>query len=84
MGGSSLPAVRVELNPQPVSDYNIGMDEIGSFLAGANANQAKGELSTKNMTDPDFVDRPVARSEGLQRSGGDLPEQFAGAVVGSR
>jgi multidrug efflux pump len=52
VGGSSLPAVRVELNPQPVSDYNIGMDEIGSFLAGANANQAKGELSTKNMTIP--------------------------------
>jgi multidrug efflux pump len=52
VGGSSLPAVRVELNPQPVSDYNIGMDEIGSFLAGANANTAKGELSTKNMTIP--------------------------------
>ena len=52
VGGSSLPAVRVELNPQPVSDYNIGMDEIGSFLAGANANTAKGELSTKDMTIP--------------------------------
>ena len=52
MGGSSLPAVRVELNPQPVSAYNIGMDEIGSFLAGANANTAKGELSTKDMTIP--------------------------------
>ena len=52
VGGSSLPAVRVELNPQPVSDYNIGMDAIGSFLAGANANTAKGELSTANMTIP--------------------------------
>jgi multidrug efflux pump len=50
--GSSLPAVRVELNPQPVSDYNVGLDEIGSFLAGANANTAKGELSTKDMTIP--------------------------------
>ena len=42
----------MELNPQPVSDYNVGLDEIGSFLAGANANTAKGELSTKDMTIP--------------------------------
>ena len=34
VGGSSLPAVRVELNPQPVSDYNIGMDAIGKFSFG--------------------------------------------------
>ena len=52
VSGSSLPAVRVELNPQPVSDYNVGLDEIGSFLAGANANTAKGELSTKDTTIP--------------------------------
>src|SRR5471032_1540252 len=28
VGGSSLPAVRVELNPQPVSNYNVGLDQI--------------------------------------------------------
>ena len=39
--GSSLPAVRVEVNPQPVSSYNVGMDQIGSFLQGANANTAQ-------------------------------------------
>jgi len=52
VGGSSLPAVRVELNPQPVSDYNVGLDEIGTFLAGANALTPVGELSTKDMTIP--------------------------------
>ncbi len=45
VGGSSLPAVRVEVNPQPVSHYNVGLDQIGSFLAGANANSPKGALS---------------------------------------
>src|ERR1700757_42178 len=34
VGGSSLPAVRVELNPQPVSGYNVGLDLVRSFLAG--------------------------------------------------
>ena len=45
VGGSSLPAVRVEVNPQPVSAYNVGLDEIGTFLQGANANRPQGEIS---------------------------------------
>ena len=43
--GSSLPAVRVELNPQPVSRYNYGLDQIAGFLTSANANRPKGEIS---------------------------------------
>jgi len=48
VGGSSLPAVRVEVNPQPVSDYNVGLDQIGSFLQGANANKPQGRISDGN------------------------------------
>jgi multidrug efflux pump len=44
VGGSSLPAVRIELNPQPVSDYNVGLDQISRVLQQANTNSAKGEL----------------------------------------
>ena len=44
VSGSSLPAVRVEVNPQPVSQYNVGLDQIGSFLPDANANKPKGSL----------------------------------------
>ncbi len=43
--GSALPAVRVELNPDAVNKYNIGIDQIATVLAGANANRPKGELS---------------------------------------
>jgi len=46
VSGSSLPAVRVELNPQPVSRYNYGLDQIAGFLTSANANKPKGEIST--------------------------------------
>ena len=52
VGGSSLPAVRVEVNPQPVSRYNVGLDQIGSFLQGANANRAKGSLSNSEVEIP--------------------------------
>ncbi len=43
--GSSLPSVRVELNPDAVSKYNLGIDQIASVLAGANANRPKGEVA---------------------------------------
>ena len=46
VGGSSLPAVRVEVNPQPLSNYNVGLDQIGTFLQRANANTPKGALRT--------------------------------------
>jgi multidrug efflux pump len=49
VGGSSLPAVRVEVNPQPVSNYNVGLDQIGTFLQGANANKPQGELSDDHL-----------------------------------
>ena len=52
VNGSSLPAVRVELNPQPVSRYNFGLDQIASFLASANANKPKGSISTSDSMMP--------------------------------
>jgi multidrug efflux pump len=45
VGGSSLPAVRVEVNPQPLSIYNVGLDQVGTFLQRANANVPKGALA---------------------------------------
>ena len=52
VGGSSLPAVRVEMNPQPVSRYNVGMDQVANFLRAANANAPKGEISSDQFRWP--------------------------------
>ena len=52
VGGSSLPAVRVEVNPQPLSKYNVGLDQIGTFLQNANANRPKGSLSNDKVQLP--------------------------------
>jgi multidrug efflux pump len=52
VGGSSLPAVRVEVNPQPLSRYNVGLDQIGTFLQNANANKPKGSLTNANQEVP--------------------------------
>jgi multidrug efflux pump len=44
VGGASLPAVRVELNPMALNKYAIGLDEVRAALAAANANRPKGSV----------------------------------------
>jgi multidrug efflux pump len=42
IGGSSLPAVRVELNPLALARYGIGLEDVRAAIASANANRPKG------------------------------------------
>ncbi len=44
IGGSTLPAVRVELNPQALYKYGIGLEDVRAALASANANSPKGTI----------------------------------------
>src|SRR5580693_8076714 len=44
VGGSSLPAVRVELNPQVLNKYGIGFETVRAVLAATNANRPKGAV----------------------------------------
>jgi multidrug efflux pump len=44
VGGSSLPAVRVELNPESLNKYGIGLEDVRTALAAANANRPKGAV----------------------------------------
>ena len=44
LGGSSLPAVRVELNPDVLFHYGIGLEDVRAALASANARSPKGAI----------------------------------------
>jgi multidrug efflux pump len=44
IGGSALPAVRVELNPKTMFKYGIGLEDVRAALASANANSPKGTI----------------------------------------
>ncbi|MBB4196512.1 nodulation protein [Rhodoblastus sphagnicola] len=44
IGGSALPAVRVELNPQALFKYGVGLEDVRAALASANANAPKGVI----------------------------------------
>ncbi|HLZ05510.1 MAG TPA: efflux RND transporter permease subunit [Bradyrhizobium sp.] len=44
VGGSSLPAVRVDLLPQALFKYGIGLEDVRAALASANAHSPKGGI----------------------------------------
>ena len=44
IGGSALPAVRVEVNPYALFKYGIGLEDVRAALAAANANSPKGAI----------------------------------------
>ncbi|HUH66985.1 MAG TPA: multidrug efflux RND transporter permease subunit [Syntrophales bacterium] len=50
VGGGSLPAVRVELNPLALSKYGIGLDDVQSVLATTNVNRPTGQLANGEKT----------------------------------
>jgi multidrug efflux pump len=49
LGGSSLPAVRVEVNPTALAKYRIGLESVRAGLAAANANTPKGAIEVGDL-----------------------------------
>ncbi len=49
VGGSSLPAVRVELNPTALFKYGIGLEDVRAALAAANAHSPKGAIENQQL-----------------------------------
>ncbi|HLT27206.1 MAG TPA: efflux RND transporter permease subunit, partial [Zeimonas sp.] len=45
VGGSSLPAVRVSVNPLQLDRYGIGLEAVRQAIASANANRPKGAVA---------------------------------------
>ncbi|MGH7122302.1 MAG: efflux RND transporter permease subunit [Acetobacteraceae bacterium] len=44
LGGSALPAIRVDLDPNALAKYGIGLEDVRAALAAANANSPKGAI----------------------------------------
>ncbi|HVP52010.1 MAG TPA: multidrug efflux RND transporter permease subunit [Terriglobales bacterium] len=45
VGGSSLPGVRIELNPTALNKYGISLENVRTVLSSTNVNLAKGSFS---------------------------------------
>jgi multidrug efflux pump len=50
VGGGSLPAIRVDLNPTVLNKYGIGLGDVRQVLSRTNVNRPKGQLSDATRT----------------------------------
>ena len=48
--GSSLPAVRIDANPQQLNSYGLGLQDIASTVSLQNSNRPKGQISNASIT----------------------------------
>jgi multidrug efflux pump len=48
--GASLPAVRVEMNPDQLASYGISLPQVQQVISGQNSNSAKGQLTNGDRT----------------------------------
>jgi multidrug efflux pump len=50
VGGSSLPGVRVEVNPSMLNNLGLGLEDVRAVLSAANANSPKGTMSNDSRS----------------------------------
>lgn len=46
LSGGQRPAVRIQINPQALAAYGIGLDQVRAAIVSANSNQAKGNFES--------------------------------------
>jgi multidrug efflux pump len=50
IGGASLPAVRVDVNPTQLNNFGLSLEDVRTMLASANANRPKGDFGDARQT----------------------------------
>lgn len=71
VGGSSLPAVRVELNPTALNSYGISLPQVGAAINAANVNKPKGQM----MIDKGSIANIMTNDQLFK------PEQYAPIII---
>jgi len=61
VGGSSAPAVRIDVNPTQLSGYGLGLDTVRAAVAAQTANQAKGSFANAADRTRDRIANSTAR-----------------------
>ncbi|HEY6517607.1 MAG TPA: efflux RND transporter permease subunit, partial [Steroidobacteraceae bacterium] len=73
IGGSSLPAVRIDLDPQALFKYGIGLEDVRAAISSANANSPKGA-----------VDEAARRYQIYVNDTATTPQQYRSLIIAYR
>src|ERR1700756_182912 len=89
VGGSSLPAVRVDLIPSALFKYGIGLEDVRAALSSANAHSPKGGIDVENRRYQIYSNDQAKKAEddksliGAYRNGAAIRLTDVGDVVDS-
>ncbi len=72
--GASLPAVRVDVNPDQLSSYGISLPQVQQVISGQNSNSAKGQLSNGSTTSDILANDQISKAERVQAADHRLPQ----------
>jgi multidrug efflux pump len=88
--GASLPAVRIELNPNQLASYGIGLPAVQQVVAGQNSNLAKGQIADGNVTADIIANDQISKASDYKslvvgsHNGGTVRLQDVADVVDSQ
>ncbi len=61
--GASLPAVRVDVNPDQLASYGISLPQVQQVISGQNANVAKGQISNGQLTSDIIANDQISKAD---------------------
>jgi multidrug efflux pump len=70
--GSSLPAVRIDANPQQLNSYGLGLQDLARVISQQNSNRPKGQISD------DFTTADITANDQISKAA-----DYAPLVVGN-
>ncbi len=88
--GASLPAVRIELNPNQLASYGISLPAVQQVVAGQNSNLAKGQIADSNVTADILANDQISKAADYKplvvgyHNGGAVRLQDVGDVIDSQ
>ena len=81
VGGGALPAVRVDVNPTLLNNYGLGLEDVRTVLATANANRPKGaDRRRSDRTWSISTTDQLLKADGVPAADRRLSQRRAGAA----
>ena len=84
IGGSSLPAVRIDLNPRALFKYGIALEDVRAALSAANANAPKGAIEQGPLKFQVAVNDQARSRRSVPHAGRRLSRRRGGPASGRR
>jgi multidrug efflux pump len=63
VAGSSLPAVHVDVNPEQLNNYGLGMQDVARVISLQNSNRPKGQFSNDQLTIDITADDQISKAK---------------------